>query len=125
MDLIVGLPRTLGGHDSIWVIVDWLTKFAHFLLVKTKHKAPRLKRFFVTEIVRLHGVPYRIVSDRDPKFTLQFWKEFRREMGIMLNLSTSNHPQTDGKTKRTIQTIKEMLRACIIESGGSWKDHFL
>ncbi|XP_058726596.1 uncharacterized protein LOC131597956 [Vicia villosa] len=123
MDFIVGLPRVLGGHDSIWVIVDRLTKSAHFLPVKTTHKVSHLARLFVVEIVRLHGVPSSIVSDRDPKFTSRFWKAFHQEMGTNLNLSTSNHPQTDGQTERTIQTIEDMLRACILEIGGSWKDN--
>ncbi|XP_058749773.1 uncharacterized protein LOC131622747 [Vicia villosa] len=123
MDFIVGLPRVLGGHDSIWVIVDRLTKSAHFLPVKTTHKVSHLARLFVVEIVRLHGVPSSIVSDRDPKFTSRFWKAFHQEMGTDLNLSTSNHPQTDGQTERTIQTIEDMLRACILEIGGSWKDN--
>src|SRR3954468_22904576 len=123
MDFIVGLPRALGGHDSIWVIVDRLTKSAHFLLVKTTHKVSHLARLFVVEIVRLHGVPSSIVFDRDPKFTSRFWRAFHQEMGTNLNLSTSNHPQTDGQTERTIQTIEDMLRACILEIGGSWKDN--
>ncbi|XP_058784742.1 uncharacterized protein LOC131659586 [Vicia villosa] len=123
MDFIVGLPRVFGGHDSIWVIVDRLTKSAHFLPVKTTHKVSHLARLFVLEIVRLHGVPSSIVSDRDPKFTSRFWTTFHQEMGTELNLSTSNHPQTDGQTERTIQTIEDMLRACILEIGGSWKDN--
>ncbi|XP_058726825.1 uncharacterized protein LOC131598218 [Vicia villosa] len=123
MDFIVGLPRARGGYDSIWVIVDRLTKSAHFLPVKTTHKVIHLARLFIAEIVRLHGVPSSIVSDRDPKFTSRFWKAFHNEMGTRLDMSTSNHPQTDGQTERTIQTIEDMLRACILEEGGSWKDH--
>ncbi|XP_058759538.1 uncharacterized protein LOC131632826 [Vicia villosa] len=118
-----GTTTVLGGHDSIWVIVDRLTKSAHFLPVKTTHKVSHLARLFVVEIVRLHGVPSSIVSDRDPKFTSWIWKAFHQEMGTDLNLSTSNHPQTDGQTERTIQTIEDMLRACILEIGGSWKDN--
>src|SRR3954463_14323302 len=123
MDFIVGLPRTRGGHDSIWVIVDRLTKSAHFLPVKTTHRVIHLARLFIAEIVRLHGVPSSIVSDRDPKFTSRFWKVFHKELGTRLDMSTSNHPQSDGQTERTIQTIEDMLRACILEEGGSWKDH--
>ncbi|XP_058761197.1 uncharacterized protein LOC131634544 [Vicia villosa] len=123
MDFIVGLPRTRGGYDSIWVIVDRLTKSAHFLPVKTTHKVIHLARLFIAEIVRLHGVPSSIVSDRDPKFTSRFWKMFHKELGTRLDMSTSNHPQSDGQTERTIQTIEDMLRACILEEGGSWKDH--
>src|SRR3954463_15428061 len=123
MDFVVGLPRALGGHDSIWVIVDRLTKSAHFLPVKTTHKVIHLARLFIAEFVRLHGVPSSIVSDRDPKFTSRFWKMFHKELGTRLDMSTSNHPQSDGQTERTIQTIEDMLRACILDEGGSWKDH--
>ncbi|XP_058758713.1 uncharacterized protein LOC131631966 [Vicia villosa] len=113
-----------GGYDSIWVTVDLLTKFAHFLPVNTTHKVSHLARHFVVEVVRLHGVPSSIVSDRDPKFTSRFWKAFHQDMGTDLNLSTSNHPQMDGQTERTVQTIEDMLRARVLESGGSWKDNF-
>ena len=116
MDFAVGLPRTQGGYDSIWVIVDRLTKSAHFLAVKTTYKASHLARLFISEIVRLHGVPSSIVSDRDPKFTSRFWRAFQHFMGSKLHLSTSNHPQTDGQTERTIQTLEDMLRACVLES---------
>ena len=122
MDFAVGLPRTQGGYDSIWVVVDRLTKSAHFLAVKTTYKASHLARLFIAEIVRLHGIPSSIVSDRDPKFTSRFWKAFQQAMGSKVCLSTSNHPQTDGQTERTIQTLEDMLRACVLESGGNWKE---
>ena len=122
MDFAVGLPSTQGGYDSIWVIVDRLTKSAHFLAVKTTYKASHLARLFIAEIVRLHGVPSSIVSDRDPKFTSRFWRAFQQAMGTNLRLSTSNHPQTDGQTERTIQTMEDMLRACVLESRGNWKE---
>ena len=75
-----------------------LTKFTHFLPVKMTHKVPHLERLFIAKIVRLHGVPSSINSDREPKFTSCFWKAFNREMGTSLSFSTSNHPQTNGKT---------------------------
>lgn len=102
MDFIVEQPRTMGGSDFIWVIVDLLTKSTPFLPVKTTHEVGYLARFFVAKIVRLHGVHSSIVSDRDPKFTLIFWGAFHNEMGTGLNLSTSNHPKNDGKLERTI-----------------------
>lgn len=96
MDFIVGLPRTRGGHDSIWVTVDRSTKSAHFLPVKTTYKVVTLARLFMDEIVQFHGVPFSIVSDRDPKFTSRFWKYFRKEMGTSFSMSTANHLQYDG-----------------------------
>lgn len=123
MDFVIGLPRTQAGYDSIWVIVDRLTKSTHFIPVKTTFNTLKLAKIFIKEIVRLHGVPTSIVSDRDPKFTSQFWKAFHRAFGTCLNLSTAYHPQTDGQTERTIQTLEDMLRACILEDGGNWDAH--
>jgi len=121
--LVSGLPRTQRGHDSIWVIVDRLTKSAHFLPVETTYKTSQYAELFISEIVKLHGVPVSIVSDRDPIFTSHFWKAFQKALGTRLKLSTSYHPQTDGQSERTIQTLEDMLRACILEDGGSWNSH--
>jgi len=123
MDFVGGLPRTQKGHDSIWVIVDRLTKSAHFLPVKSTYKASQYAEMFISEIVKLHGVPVNIVSDRDPIFTSHFWKAFQKALGTRLKMSTSHHPQTDGQTERTIQTLEDMLRACILEDGRSWNSH--
>ena len=101
------------------MVVDRLTKSAHFLVVKTTYKASHLARLFIAEIVRLHGIPSSVVSDRDPKFTSRFWRSFQQAMGSKVCLSTSNHPQTDGQTERTIHTLEDMLRACVLESGGN------
>ncbi|GAU28976.1 hypothetical protein TSUD_391740, partial [Trifolium subterraneum] len=117
MDFVSGLPRNQKGEDSIWVIVDRLTKSAHFIAVKSTYKASRYAEFFLEEIVKLHGVPLSIVSDRDPTFTSHFWRAFQKAMGTRLRMSTSNHPQTDGQTERTIQTLEDMLRACVLEDG--------
>lgn len=76
MDFVVGSSRTQVGHDSIWVIVDHITKASHFLVVKTTHKALHLARLFIAKIVRFHGIPSSIICDRDPKFTSRFWKAF-------------------------------------------------
>jgi hypothetical protein len=102
MDFVSGLPRTKKGYDSIWVIVDGLTKSAHFIPVKTTYKTPKFAELFIEQIVKLHGVPLSIVSDRDPKFTSRFWKAFQEAMGTRLKMSTSHHPQTDGQSERTI-----------------------
>ena len=123
MDFITGLPRTRRGHDSIWVIVDRLTKSAHFLQVRTTHSAEILAQLYVREIVRLHGVPESIISDRGSVFTSRFWKSFQRAMGSDCNYSSPFHPQTDGQTERVNQVLEDMLRACIIDFQGSWEDH--
>jgi len=119
MDFVVGLPRTQRHQDAIWVIVDRLTKAAHFLAIKTTFNAEQLAKLYIKEIVRLHGVPLSIVSDRDTKFASKFWQGYQSAMGTQLNLSTAFHPQTDGQSERTIQTLEDMLRACAIEYTGS------
>ena len=123
MDFVTGLPRTARKFDSIWVIVDRLTKSAHFLPVKTTYTVEEYSKLYVKEIVRLHGVPTSIISDRGTQFTANFWKSFQRGLGTQVNLSTAFHPQTDGQAERTIQTLEDMLRACVIDFKGSWDDH--
>ena len=123
MDFITGLPRSRRQHDSIWVIVDRMTKSAHFLPVKTTHSAEDYAKLYIQEIVRLHGVPISIISDRGAQFTAQFWKSFQKGLGSKVNLSTAFHPQTDGQAERTIQTLEDMLRACVIDFKGNWDDH--
>ncbi|KAL5559712.1 hypothetical protein UlMin_035923 [Ulmus minor] len=108
MDFVMGLPKTLKGYNSIWVIVDRLTKSAHFLPVKNTYKMEQYAKLYVQEIVRLHGIPLSIVSDRDPKFTSTFWKSLYKAMGTRLRFSTAFHPQTDGQSERTIQTLEDM-----------------
>ena len=99
MDFIVGLPRSNRGNDTIWVIVDRLTKSAHFLAMKIAHKLDTLANLYIKEIIRLHGTPMSIVSDRDPRFVSQFWKSLQAAMGTQLNFSTAFHPQTDGQLR--------------------------
>ena len=123
MDFVVGLPRTPRGMNSIWVIVDRLTKSAHFLPVKTQYNADKLAVIYVNEIVRLHGVPVSIVSDRDPKFVSRFWQSLQDAMGTELKFSTTFHPQTDGQSERTIQTLEDMLRMCVLDFQESWETH--
>jgi len=101
MDFITGLPKTKKKNDSIWVIVDRLTKSAHFLPVKTTYNVAKLAEIYIEEIVRLHGVPSSIISDRDPKFTSHFWKVLDEALGTELRLSSAYHPQTYGQTERT------------------------
>ena len=105
------------------MIVDRLTKSAHFLAVRMTFTLERFCRLYIREIVRLHGVPVSIVSDRDPRFTAHFWKIFQKAMGTRLTMSTTFHPQTDGQSERTIQVLKDMLRACVLDHKGSWEEH--
>ena len=123
MDFVTGLPRTQKGHDAIWVIVDRLTKSAHFLAMNVKDSLPKLAKMYLEEIVRLHGVPASIVSDRDPRFVSRFWQQLQRALGSTLCLSTAAHPQTDGQSERTIQTLEDMLRACVLDFKGSWDQY--
>ena len=123
MDFVTHLPRTSRKHDAIWVIVDRLTKSAHFLVVRMTFTLEEFCRLYIREIVRLHGVPVSIVSDRDPRFTAQFWKSFQKAMGTQLSMSTAFHPQTDGQSERTIQILEDMLRACVLDLKGSWEEH--
>ena len=115
MDFVSGLPQTQRRHDAIWVIVDRLTKTAHFMTVRMTYSLQRLAQLYVEEIVRLHGVPVSIVSDRDPRFTSRFWESLQAALGTELRFSMAFHPQTDGQSERTIQTLEDMLRACVIE----------
>ena len=92
MDFVVGLSRSQVGHDSIWVIVDRLTKTSHFLPFKTRWSVSKLAELFISEIVRLHGVLVSIVSDRDPQFTSHFWCSFQEALGTELHMSSAYHP---------------------------------
>ncbi|EOY03326.1 DNA/RNA polymerases superfamily protein [Theobroma cacao] len=123
MDFVTGLPRTSGGYDSIWIVVDRLTKSAHFLPVKTTYGAAQYARVYVDEIVRLHGIPISIVSDRGAQFTSRFWGKLQEALGTKLDFSTAFHPQTDGQSERTIQTLEAMLRACVIDLGVRWEQY--
>ncbi|GJW19267.1 putative reverse transcriptase domain-containing protein [Tanacetum coccineum] len=123
MDFVTKLPRTSSGHDIIWVIVDRLTKSAHFLPMREDYKMERLARLYLNEIVARHGVPISIISDRDSRFTSRFWQSMQEALGTRLDMSTAYHPQTDGQSERTIQTLEDMLRACVLDFGGSWDVH--
>ncbi|KAG8474681.1 hypothetical protein CXB51_031149 [Gossypium anomalum] len=121
MDFVSGLPLTPGKKDAIWVIVDRLTKSAHFIPVRTDYSLNKLAELYIREIVRLHGIPLSIISDRDPRFTSRFWKKLQDALGTKLNFSTAFHPQTDGQSERVIQILEDMLRCCVLEFQGSWE----
>ena len=123
MDFVTHFPRTQQGHDAVWVIVDRLTKSAHFLAVWMTFTLERFCRLYMREIVRLHGVPISIVSDRDPRFMTHFWKSSQRAMGTQLTMSIAFHRQTDGQSERTIHVLEDMLRACVLDHKGSWEEH--
>ena len=108
MDFMTHLPQTLERHDAVWVIVDRLMMSAHFLAVRMTFTLQRFCRLFIREIVWLHGVPVSIVSDRDLRFTVHFWKTFQKAMGTRLTMSTALHPHTDGQSERTIQVLEGM-----------------
>ena len=120
MDFVSGFPLTQKKHDSVWVIVDKLTKFAHFLLVWLDYSMDQLAELYVNEIVQFHWIPKSIVSDCDPQFTPRFWKELQLALGTLLNFSTTFHPQTDGQSKRVIQVLEDMLRGCVLDFLESW-----
>ncbi|GJY99636.1 putative reverse transcriptase domain-containing protein [Tanacetum coccineum] len=123
MDFVTKLLRTSSGHDTIWVIVDRLTKSAHFLPMREDYKMDRLARLYLNEIVARHGMPISIISNRASRFTSRFWKTMQEVSRTKLDMSTTYHPQTDGQSERTIQTLEYMLRACILDFRGSWDVH--
>ncbi|GJU93668.1 putative reverse transcriptase domain-containing protein [Tanacetum coccineum] len=123
MDLVTKLPRSSGGYDAIWVIMDRLTKSAHFLPIREDYKTEKLARIYINEIVARHGVPVSIISDRDGRFASHLWQALQEALGTKLHMSTAYHPETDGQSERTIQTLEDMLRACVMDFGGSWDAH--
>ena len=123
MNFVIGLPRTFRKHDAIWVIVDRLTKSAHFLPIQQSDSLDKLASLYVAEIVRLHGAPISIVSDRDPRFTSHFWESLQKAMGTKLHFSTAFHPQTDEQSERMIQTLENIMRASVLEFQGNWDEH--
>mgnify|MGYP001554056463 CR=1 FL=1 len=119
MDFITKLPKTTGGLDTIWVIVDRLTKSTHFLPIKETDKMEKLTRTYIREIVRLHG-SISIISDRDSRFTSRFWQSLQKSLGTRVDMTTTYHPRTDGQSERTIQTLEYMMRACVIDFCKAW-----
>ncbi|GJZ61045.1 putative reverse transcriptase domain-containing protein [Tanacetum coccineum] len=114
---------TSSGYDTIWVTVDRLTKSAHFLPMREDYKMERLTRLYLNEIVARHGVPISIIYDHNSRFTSRFWQSMQEALGTRLDMSTAYHPQNDGQSERTIQTLEDMLRACVLDFRGSWNVH--
>ncbi|KAA0025113.1 pol protein [Cucumis melo var. makuwa] len=122
MDFITGLFRTQ-NYTVIWVVVDRLTKSAHFVLGKSTYTASKWGQLYMTEIARLHGVPVSIVSNKDARFTSKFWKGLHLALSTRLDFSTAFYLQTDSQTERLNQILKDMLRSCVLEFSGSWDSY--
>nr|GEV24063.1 putative reverse transcriptase domain-containing protein [Tanacetum cinerariifolium] len=123
MDFVTKFPRTNSGHDTIWVIVDRLTKSAYFLPMRKDYKMDRLARLYLNEIVTRHGVLISIISDCNSHSTSRYWQSMQEALGTRLDMSTAYHPQTDGQSERTIQTLEDMLRVCNLDFEGCWDVH--
>ncbi|GJR92813.1 putative reverse transcriptase domain-containing protein [Tanacetum coccineum] len=119
MDFVTKLPKSSQGYDTIWVIVDRLTKSAIFIPMKETDPLEKLARMYLKEVVTRHGIPVSIICDRDPRFASNFWRSLQKALGTSLDMSTAYHPQTDGQSERTIQTLEDMLRACVIDFGNA------
>ncbi|GKE59403.1 putative reverse transcriptase domain-containing protein [Tanacetum coccineum] len=111
------------GQDIIWVIVDRLTKSAHFLPMRGYDTLEKLTRRYLKEVVLKHRVPISIISNRDGRFKLHFWKSLNKALVTRLDMSTTYHPETNGQSERTIQTLEDMLRACVLDFGKGWDKH--
>ncbi|GJR31206.1 putative reverse transcriptase domain-containing protein [Tanacetum coccineum] len=123
MDFVTKLPKSSQGYDTIWVIVDRLTKSAIFIPMRETDPLEKLARMYLKEVVTRHGIPVSIICDRDPRFASNFWRSLQKALGTSLDMSTAYHPQTDGQSERTIQTLEDMLRACVIDFGNGWVKH--
>ncbi|GJR67324.1 putative reverse transcriptase domain-containing protein [Tanacetum coccineum] len=123
MDFVTKLPKTTNDYDTIWVIVDRLTKSAHFLPMRENDPIEKLMKLYMKEVVTRHGVPVSIISDRDGKFTSLFWQALHKALGTRLDINTTYHPETDGQTERTIQNLEDMLRACVLDFRKNWDRH--
>ena len=105
------------------MIVDQLTKSVHFLAIRNNFSLDKLAKLYISEIIKLHGVSISIVSDRDPRFTSRFWPKLQKAMGTTLHFSAAFQPHTNGQSKKTIQTLKDMLWACVLEFKDNWVKH--
>jgi transposase InsO family protein len=121
IDFVIGLPRTQKGNDFIWVIIDCLTKVANFIIVKTTFGGATLAWIYLKEIVRLHGIPRRIVSDRGTQFTSKFWMSLQQAMCTKLDFSIAYHPQSDGQTERVNKVLEDLLRAYVLTFDRNWE----
>ncbi|GJV09465.1 putative reverse transcriptase domain-containing protein [Tanacetum coccineum] len=123
MDFVTKLPKSPQGYDTIWVIVDRLTKSAIFVPMRETDPLEKLAKLYLKEVVARHGIPVSIIYDRDPRFASRFWRTLQKALGTSLDMSMAYHPETDGQSERTIQTLEDMLRACVIDFGKGWVNH--
>ncbi|GJX69303.1 putative reverse transcriptase domain-containing protein [Tanacetum coccineum] len=123
MDFVTKLPKSPQGHNTIWVIIDRLTKSAIFTPMRETDSMEKLERLYIKEVVARHRIPVSIIYDRDPRFASRFWRSLQKALGTSLDMSTAHHPETDGQSERTIQTLEDMLRACVIDFGKVWINH--
>ncbi|GKA81234.1 putative reverse transcriptase domain-containing protein [Tanacetum coccineum] len=123
MDFIIKLPKSSQGYDTIWVIVNRLTKSAIFVPMRETDPMEKSVRMYLKEVVTRHGIPVSIIYDRDPRFASNFWRSLQKALGTNLDMSIAYHPQTDGQSKRTIQTLEDMQRTCVIDFGNGWVKH--
>ena len=123
MDFVMQLPTTHQGYDVTLIIVDCLTKRAHFIPTHTSVTAPEVAKLFFVNIFRLHGLPRMIISDRDSKFTSHFWKALFQQIGTKLAMSTAFHPQTDGQTERMNRTLEEIFQIYSTYNQDCWDEH--
>ncbi|GJV99068.1 putative reverse transcriptase domain-containing protein [Tanacetum coccineum] len=124
MDFVTKLPKSPQGHDTIWVIVDRLTKSAIFMPMRETDSMEKLARLYIKEVVARHGILVSMICDRDPRFASHFWRSLHKALGTSLDMSAAYHPDSDGQSERTIQTLEDMLRACVIDFGNGWINHF-
>ncbi|GJX96331.1 putative reverse transcriptase domain-containing protein [Tanacetum coccineum] len=123
MDFVTKLPKSPQGHDTIWVIVDRLTKSTIFTPMRETDYMKKLARLYIKEVVARHEIPVLIICDRDPRFASCFWRSLQKALGTSLDMNTAYHPETDRQSERTIQTLEDMLRACVIDFGKGWINH--
>nr|GEV64253.1 reverse transcriptase domain-containing protein [Tanacetum cinerariifolium] len=124
MDFFTKLPQSSQGYDTIWVVIDRLTKSTIFTPIRETGPMDKLTRIYLKEVVTRHKIPVSIISDRDLRFASNFWRSLQNSLGTRLDMSTAYHPETDGQSERTIQTLKDMLRACAIDFGKGWVNYF-
>ncbi|KAL5733117.1 hypothetical protein ACOSQ2_032809 [Xanthoceras sorbifolium] len=120
MDFILGLPKTPRQHDSIMVVVDRFLKMSHFIPCHRTYDASKITALFLHEVIRLHGVPASVVSDRDVKFVSYFWKTLWTKMGTKLMFSSAFHPQTDGQTEATNRSLGNLLCCLVTDHVTTW-----